>query len=219
MGVGVSAHGLCYDVGGVRVLTDVSLEAPSGAVTALTGPSGCGKTTLLGCLSGLLRPASGSVVIDGVPTARWKERDVLRFWRDRAAFVYQDHGIISDETVAFNISFIRPRYLWRRKAVPERVRECLRTVGLDHRATELASHLSGGERQRVGIARALYREATYLFVDEPTASLDADNRRVVLDLLRLAAGRGATVLMATHDTEAMEAADRVVLLPATAAQR
>ena len=82
-------------------------------------------------------------------------------------------------------------------------------VGLSGRAKDTASVLSGGEKQRVGIARALYKEATYIFADEPTASLDAENREIITGLLRKAAGRGACVLIATHDERLASEADHV----------
>ena len=206
----VIATRLSYRIGQRRLFDEVSFRLEPGTITGLTGPSGCGKTTLLNCVGGLMEPASGSILIDGQEATRWRERQRLRFWRERAAFVYQDHGIIDDESVAYNVSFTRPRYLRRRGRPSPQVIEALEKVGLAERAGDRASHLSGGERQRVGIARALYRQAAYLFVDEPTASLDPGNRSAVLDLLRLAASTGATVLMATHDERAISICDQVV---------
>ncbi len=208
----LSVNGLSYRIGERQLFSNVTFDLAPATLTALTGPSGCGKTTLLNAVSGLVPPTSGSVLVDGEESTGWKERRRLRFWREQAAFVYQDHGIIEDETVAYNISFTRPHYLPRRRRPSADVLAALEQVGLASRAGERASHLSGGERQRVGIARALYRKAGYLFVDEPTASLDPANRTAVLDLLRLATTQGATVLMATHDEEAITFSDAVVTL-------
>ena len=208
----LEVQNLSYDIGGRRLFENVSFLAQPGSLTAIVGPSGCGKTSLLNCLSGLLRPSSGYVLIDNQESTKWREKEILKFWQKSAAFVYQDHGLIDDESVAYNVSFDRPRYRFRKKRITADVINALSAVGLASRAEELASHLSGGERQRVAIARALYRHATYLFVDEPTASLDLENRKMVLELLRTIANSGATILIATHDEELMAAADQRVSL-------
>lgn len=208
----IQVKNLAYAIGQRAIFDGVSFQSDPKTITAIVGPSGSGKTTLLNCVGGLLRPTTGSILIDHQETTKWSEKEILKFWQQSAAFVYQDHGLIDDETVAYNVAFKRPRYFRFKNKVEPGVLKSLGDVGLEKRANELASHLSGGERQRVAIARALYRQAQYLFVDEPTASLDLENRNLVLNLLRMIADSGATILMATHDEGAMNFADQIVAL-------
>lgn len=191
---------------GHKLFNGVTMQCEPGSIVALTGPSGAGKTTLLGCLGLLVRPTSGTILFDGVPVS-FKDRNRARFWRDYAAFIYQDYGVIEDESVAYNVAL---RGSKRSLARDERVAEVLKQVGLGGRASQSAAVLSGGEKQRLGIARALYKNAQYIFADEPTASLDADNRSMVMNLLRDAAHQGASVILATHDEELVKQSDLVL---------
>lgn len=197
-GIGISVR-----LDGRDIVTDESVRCAGGSMTALVGPSGSGKTTLLHAL-GLLVPISrGRIVADGVDVGGYDDRRRRRFWRDHAAFVLQDYGIIDDETVGFNVAMRGGRSA----GVAPRVHEALDRTGLGGRAHETASHLSGGEKQRLAIARAIARRAQVVFVDEPTASLDAANRRAVIELFRSMSGQGATVVVATHDDEMIDACD------------
>lgn len=191
------------------VLSGENLVANMGEMTALVGPSGSGKTTLLNCLGLLLKPTDGQIYLDGQEAAAWPDRRRLKFWQKKAAFIYQDYGLISDESVAYNTTLKAGSLFRNRPYTDDRLTEILEVVGLSGRAKDTASVLSGGEKQRVGIARALYKEATYIFADEPTASLDAENREIITGLLRKAAGRGACVLIATHDERLASEADHV----------
>ncbi len=187
------------------IFDDVFIVCQPATLTALVGPSGSGKTTLLHCLGMLQQPSRGSITLDGVDATHWTERKRRAFWQSSAAFVLQDYGIIEDETVEFNVFMRTPRRFARRKSVNHRANEILNDVGLSGRGAELAAHLSGGEKQRLAIARAVYKNASAIFVDEPTASLDVANRQRVIDLLLDRAHSGATVIVATHDEEMISA--------------
>ena len=114
-----------------------------------------GKTTLLNCL-GLIQPIeSGSILINGKDTSKWNDKDKTKFWHKYATFIYQDYGIIEDETVAYNIT------LDKSKAKSKAVKNILDKVGLNGRDSELAIVLSGGEKQRIGIARAILKKCFY----------------------------------------------------------
>lgn len=197
----ITGKNLAFRIKEHTIFEQVSLQCDPGTLTALTGPSGCGKTSLLNVL-GLLAPASsGEVYIDEVPTSGWKDKQRSQFWQQRAAFIYQDYGIIDDETVAYNVT-LRPQAKTRGD-----VKAVLAQVGLQDRITEIASVLSGGEKQRLGVARAIFKQADVLFADEPTASLDEDNRRLIMELLRQRADTGVTVIIATHDQELIDFCD------------
>lgn len=193
------------------VFAGVSFAAEPGQVTALIGPSGCGKTTLLHCAS-LVRPlATGQIVYGGELASEWSKDQVRRFWKTQASFVLQEHGIAEEESVLYNVVLPHGVAGWKiRSEDARRAAEVLTTVGLAGRGGDLAVTLSGGEKQRVGVARALFKDARYVFADEPTASLDHANRDHVLALFRAVADGGAMVLCATHDETLIDAADRVI---------
>jgi putative ABC transport system ATP-binding protein len=203
----IEADAVSVVIDGREIIHQASLTCGPGTMTALVGPSGCGKTTLLHCLGLLQQPTSGRVLVDGVDTSGWKPRNRRRFWKDSGAFVLQDHGVMEEESVAFNVamksSIIGSRVLGDQKQLDA----ALDLTGLTGRNGELAAHLSGGEKQRLSIARAIYKDAQAVFVDEPTASLDEANRARVIELFSDLTRRGCVIVVATHDHEMMSACD------------
>ena len=152
----LSLDDVCVEVSSRRVLSGVSFDVLPGGITALSGPSGCGKTTLLGVLSLLLLPSSGSVSIDGKSSFSSKDRRV--FWRERAGFVYQDYGLVDDESVAYNVMLSRVSKRKLRSGSSGSVRRLdavLSSVGLSSRKTDCVSVLSGGARDRGSALRGL----------------------------------------------------------------
>ncbi|MFD2768353.1 ABC transporter ATP-binding protein [Micromonospora eburnea] len=204
----IEARGVKVRIGSRTVFDNVAVTCESGQMTALIGPSGCGKTTLLHCLGLLQQPTRGQVRIDGVETTGWRDSARRKFWRHHAAFVQQDYGVIDDETVGFNATMQMSILGRRLPADQRRLDMALERTGLPGRSAELAAHLSGGEKQRLAIARAIYKSADVLFADEPTASLDPDNREHVTALLRQLADSGTTVIIATHDERLATACDK-----------
>lgn len=201
----IEAHDVGVRIDGHDVLSGERLVCEPGTMTGLVGPSGCGKTTLLHCLGLLQRPTAGEVLVDGEPAGDWRPGRIRRFWRDHAAFVIQEYGIVDDESVAYNVTLTSALFTSRVTGDRARWETALERTGLGGRGGDLASHLSGGEKKRLAIARAIYKDATVLLVDEPTASLDARNREHVTALLSERAAAGCTVIVATHDDEMMAA--------------
>lgn len=201
----IEARNISVAMGGRLVLEGESVRCEPGTMTALVGASGSGKTTLLHCLGLLLPVDKGHILFEGNDVTRYGPTARRRFWQDHAAFVLQDYGIMDEESVAFNVtmqaSIIGRRVLGNK----EQLIQSLEQTGLTGRGNELAGHLSGGEKQRLALSRAIYKDASILFVDEPTASLDATNRRLVIDLLADFATRGRTVVVSTHDAEMIDA--------------
>jgi putative ABC transport system ATP-binding protein len=189
------------------ILSDIDLEAGPGRVLVVTGPAGSGKTTLLHVLAGILRPTDGEVLVNG------GSRSSLRWGVSKHfGFVPQIFGLAAALTAAENVAV--PLQLLRRPRgeVAERVERTLATLGLDNAANQLANELSGGQQQRTAVARAIVAEPQLVIADEPTSELDAVNRDLVFGLLQAAAGRGATVILATHDPDLVERGDDVVRL-------
>jgi putative ABC transport system ATP-binding protein len=186
----------------VPVLRDVSVTVAPGQVLAVTGPSGAGKSTLLSAMAGLLRPAQGTVAVDGTPL-----RDRDHAVAQRVVLVPQDNGLAAILTAEENVQValiaggLAPAEARRLTA------EVLERLGLSGQADQLVEELSGGQQQRTAIARGLALGGDVLLADEVTSELDAANRQRVLDLLRREAERGAAVVFATHDQEAAATCD------------
>jgi NitT/TauT family transport system ATP-binding protein len=193
---------------GPRVaLADITFDVARGEFACVVGPSGAGKTTLLRCLAGLTAPTSGDALFEGAP---------LRSVPAGIGVVFQDYGrsLYPWLTVAHNVDLpLRVRGV-RRSARAERVAEVLASVGLTDAGRQYPWQLSGGMQQRVAIARALAYRPDLLLMDEPFASVDAQTRFELEDLiLRLRDEFGVTVVFVTHDIdEAVYLADRIVVV-------
>jgi len=205
--VEIRAEDIVVTIDGRRVLQASSVHVEEGRTLALVGPSGSGKTTLLNVLGLLVRADSGRVIVGDQDTTRWKDARRRRFWQKHAAFVFQDHGLIDEKSVEYNVMLARLPLFGVHKRNRSDIEVILDRVGLPGRGKEMVSTLSGGEKQRVGLARAMFRKADVIFADEPTASLDRANRDLVTGFLKAEAHRGAAVVIATHDEALMSACD------------
>lgn len=201
----ISHHFSASDGQHVPALSEVSLALSSGAFTCLIGPSGCGKSTLLRILAGLIKPASGQVLLEGKPLARPQRRISIFFQKD---------NLMPWRTVYENI--VLPLQLagtpsQKQKA---RVREMLEITGLRGSEKQYPAELSGGMAQRVAIARGLITAPAILLMDEPFGALDALTREEMWEeLLRIWSAAQTTVLMVTHSIdEALFLADRVLVM-------
>lgn len=207
--VDVRAVGIGLRRGGRVILDGVDLAVAGGSVAALTGPSGSGKTSLLTVLAAVETPDRGTVSYGGravTPRTRGP-------WLGRAQIAHQSFGLLSVLTAAENVELALQGLPARRRPSPKRLRAAaaasLARVGLAARADHLVEELSGGEQQRVALARATATSPELLFVDEPTAQLDADNRGIVTALLLDLGRAGVTVVVATHDRELSARCDPV----------
>jgi sulfate transport system ATP-binding protein len=194
--------------GAFHALTDVSVDIPTGRLTALLGPSGGGKSTLLRIIAGLEQPDDGRVFVDG--------RDVtdIPVRRRGVGFVFQHYAAFTHLTVRENVAFGLKVARRPKREVRERVDELLDLVQLSGLAHRYPSELSGGQRQRMALARALAVRPSLLLLDEPFGALDAKVRQELRAWLRrLHDEVGATTILVTHDQEeAMELADDIVLI-------
>jgi putative ABC transport system ATP-binding protein len=203
----IAADDVNVVIDGREIVHGASLVCYPGTMTALVGPSGSGKTTLLHCMGLLQLPTSGRVLVDGADTTGWKPRQRRLFWKAHSAFVLQDYGVMEEEPVAFNVTMASSVFGSRVSGDRRRLKAALEETGLSGRDGEPAAHLSGGEKQRLSIARAIYKDARVVFVDEPTASLDDGNRARVIELFASLARQGRVVVVATHDAEMMDVCD------------
>ena len=196
----------------VEVLKGITLKVTRGEFVAICGPSGAGKTTLLNIISGIDRPTSGSLLVLGHDLTFKDENFLADFRCNKVGFIFQSYNLVSTLTVAENVAFPME---WSRKPEGEietRVTELLETMGLQHRANHFPAQLSGGEQQRVSFARALANDPELILADEPTGNLDTKNVQKITQMLRMLKANGKTVIVATHEPELMQLADRTACL-------
>ena len=212
----VKVEGVCkrYALGEqlVDALRDVSLSVEPGSFLALAGPSGSGKSTLLNIMGCIDHPSSGRVFIDGDDVSG-KTSDQLADVRARTiGFIFQNFNLLpvlsAEENVDYPLLHLPELSRAERR---ERVGHYLDVVGLTRYATHRPNQLSGGQRQRVAIARALATHARIVLADEPTANLDRETGRGILELMQsINRDAGTTFVFSTHDMHVMDMADRLV---------
>jgi putative ABC transport system ATP-binding protein len=204
-----------YKIGEVetRALRGVNLSIENGEFTALVGPSGSGKTTLLQLIGLLDQPTTGNVTINGQDATNLNRNQRADLRKNSIGFVFQFFALIPTLTAYENIEMpllLNGTKPAQRKA---RVNEMLEAVGLSDRGHHRPDQLSGGQQQRVAVARALATNPKLILADEPTANLDTENGKQVMDIMqRLNKETGVTFVFATHDPRVIKYAQRVVTL-------
>jgi putative ABC transport system ATP-binding protein len=194
-------------------VSDVNLTVSEGEIVLIMGPSGSGKTTLLTMIAGLLRPSSGSIEVFGRDLSSLPESQRAEVRRQQIGFVFQSFNLLSSLSAIQNVEVALNLGGVRGPRAEKTAAEALTAVGLGTRLHFRPEKLSGGERQRVSIARALVNNAPVILADEPTANLDSNNGREVVNLLKKLAREGKrTVVIVSHDPRIREAADRVLWL-------
>ena len=195
-----------------KALDDVSLNLRDNEFVAILGPSGSGKTTLLNIIGGLDRYDSGDLIINGISTKKYKDRDWDSYRNHTIGFVFQSYNLIPHQTVLANVELALTISGIGKTERRQRAIKALEEVGLGEQLHKKPNQMSGGQMQRVAIARALVNDPDILLADEPTGALDSDTSVQVMDLLREVA-RDRLVVMVTHNPElAQEYATRIVNL-------
>jgi len=199
----------------VRALADVDMVVGAGEVVGLKGPSGSGKSTLLNLIACIQEPSAGRLALGGetIWDGRWRVADLRRLRRERIGFIFQFHNLLPFLNAIDNVALAMTLDGVDRAVARERAAALLEYLQVGKRASAMPSRLSGGEAQRVAIARALVNRPQVILADEPTAALDSERARVVMDLLRqVAQEQQAAILVVTHDEKIFDRFDRMVSL-------
>ena len=197
--------------GELEVLKGVNLKVAKGEIAAIVGKSGAGKTTLLQIIGTLDRPTSGKVMIEGQDVFALNDKQLAAFRNRHIGFIFQFHQLLPEFTALENVCI--PAMIAREKETDYKVRaeRLLTDLGLKDRMGHKPNELSGGEKQRVAAARALMMKPDIILADEPTGSLDTQNKKELSELLlQLRKEYGQTILLVTHDKELAGIADRVI---------
>ena len=195
-----------------KALDDVSLNLRDNEFVAILGPSGSGKTTLLNIIGGLDRYDSGDLIINGVSTRCYSDRDWDSYRNHTIGFVFQSYNLIPHQTVLANVELALTISGVSRAERKRRAKNALEQVGLGEQCHKRPSEMSGGQMQRVAIARALVNNPDILLADEPTGALDSETSLQVMELLKQVA-KDRLVVMVTHNPElAAQYATRIVNL-------
>lgn len=207
----IELQGIRKSFGALEVLKGIDLSIAEKEVVSIVGPSGAGKTTLLQIMGTLDKPDAGKLIVDGIEVNKLKEKELSRFRNRHVGFVFQFHQLLPEFTALENImisAFIAG--MSQRKA-EERARELLSFMGLEDRASHKPNELSGGEKQRVAVARALVNNPAVILADEPSGSLDTQNKTELHELFfHLRDTYGQTFVIVTHDEELARLTDRTI---------
>jgi len=204
-----------YDEGrsGTLALRGVDLDVYSGELLLLMGPSGSGKTTLLSIMGCILGATSGSVRIEGREIVGLGQGELPGIRLSQIGFVFQGFNLFPTLTAGENVELMLDLKGVKKSAAKKRAQELLEQVGLAEKYGAFPSDLSGGQKQRIAIARALAGDPAIILADEPTAALDSQTGRNVMEMLtRLAHEKERAVVVVTHDSRVLDFADRIVTI-------
>jgi len=203
-----------YGQGALRkqVLFDINLQIETGEIIIMTGPSGSGKTTLLTLIGSLRSVQEGSLSILGYELFN-ASKEQMTLARRNIGYIFQAHNLLNFLTAYQNVEMALEIHAVTVAEADTRIRTVLAAVGLEHRMHYYPSDLSGGQKQRVAIARALVSQPKIILADEPTAALDKQSGRDVVEIMeKLAKEQGCTILLVTHDSRILDLADRIVYM-------
>ncbi|OGI76536.1 hypothetical protein A3C57_00440 [Candidatus Nomurabacteria bacterium RIFCSPHIGHO2_02_FULL_33_12] len=196
----------------IRALDDVSFTIPDGQFLTVSGKSGSGKSTLLYQLGLLDTPTDGQIIIDDINTESLDENQKSSMRLKNLGYIFQDYAILPSLTAFENVMVPLLMLGLDDKQAENKTIEALTKVGLEDRMHNLPSQLSGGQQQRVSIARAISHNPKVLFADEPTANLDTETSKNIIDLFLKLNHEGQTIIMVTHEVEYAHMSDRTIFL-------
>ncbi|MBZ5749518.1 ABC transporter ATP-binding protein [Metabacillus litoralis] len=197
----------------VKVLEQVSLQVKAGELVAVVGPSGAGKSTFLSIAGALLSPSSGRIILDNLDITNLSAKKMNQIRLEKIGFIFQSSNLIPYLTVRDQLLLISELSGTKNKKAEIKAGELLERLGLSHRKNHYPESLSGGERQRVAIARAWMNDPEIILADEPTASLDSERGRSVVQMLADEVKlREKAAIMVTHDKRMLDLCDRVVYI-------
>lgn len=211
----VKIRNLSKSYGSKPIFKQFNLDLDEGDMVAITGPSGAGKSTLLNIL-GILEPFdSGTIYLFGEELPKVNSRKANEFLRNKISYLFQNFALVDDWTVKQNLEIVLNHQKLNKEEKNLKIEEALKIVGLEGYENNKIYTLSGGEQQRVSIARILLKPGELILADEPTGSLDHQNKELVIKLLKQINLLGKTILIVTHDPEVAESCSKNIQIKAS----
>lgn len=205
----IEARNISRDFGGNGLgSTDISLD--KGGFIGISGASGCGKSTLLNILTGMLRPDSGTVLIDGEDINKLSSAKRTALRAGKIGYIMQGSVLLGELTVLENI--ILPARIAGKKNDNAKAEKLCEKLGIDNVMNSYPSDISGGEYRRTMLARILFADTPILVADEPTSNLDEESAAIVRNMIKEVHDKGVSIIAATHDSELLSLADSVIQL-------
>ena len=193
-----------------KVIKGIDLKVENGQFIAIMGRSGAGKSTLLYQMSLLDEPTSGEIIIDGKEAHTMTQDQKTQFRLLNCGYVFQDYALLPELTSLENVVLPLLMQKMDKKVAYAKAKEALEKIKLGHRLKNIPSQLSGGEQQRVSIARAIANHPKILFADEPTANLDNESSKIVMEFFLQLHKEGQTIIMVTHEEQYAKMAEKVI---------
>lgn len=199
--------------GKVEALKGIDLQFRKSEFVSILGPSGCGKTTMLNIIGGLDGYTEGDLIINGISTRQYKDRDWDTYRNHSIGFVFQSYNLIPHQTVLQNVELALTLSGVSKAERKAKAKKALEEVGLGDQLTKKPNEMSGGQMQRVAIARALVNNPDIILADEPTGALDSETGRNIMDIFhKLNHEQGKTIVLITHSKELAEETGRIVTI-------
>ena len=194
--------------GDITLFRDYSLKIPDKKITGIFGPSGCGKTTLLNILGSIEKVDSGRILYNGKEIKSVKQKRILL--KNELGFIFQNFGLVDNETVLDNLMIVSKLDGIKKKDRINLFINMLNTLGLKNKLNEKIYHLSGGEKQRVALAKILLKDCSLILADEPTASLDWENKQFIFEQFKQLRDNGKTIVIVSHDLSLKDYCDKII---------
>lgn len=212
----IKAHGLVrkFKSGGgeITVLNNIDIDVKRGEFLSIIGRSGAGKSTLIYQLGLLDDPTEGKVILEGKDTSKFNEKEKTEYRLQNLGYIFQDYAILPELTAIENVALTVLMRGKDKKEAYKLAKNALVKVNLEPHINNLPGQLSGGEQQRVSVARAIVNKPKIIFADEPTANLDLQTAKHVIDILIELNKEGQTIVMVTHEQEYATLTDRIITL-------
>lgn len=195
-----------------KILNQLSLTIEQGDFVCITGKSGAGKSTLLNIIGLLESPDEGEISLCGHKNVKVNSKIAQQLLRDKIGFLFQNFGLIDDETVGYNLDLVCEKTKIPKKQWKHKQEKVLKDLELDIPLSQKVYKLSGGEQQRIALARLVLKKCEIILADEPTGSLDVANRNIVLEILEKLNTAGKTIIIVTHDPYIVNKYSKVITL-------
>lgn len=209
----ISLHNVSKIFDDKVVLNKYNIKIERGEFICIAGASGSGKSTLLNLMGLLEKPNSGIINICGVENPKLNSRAGNRLLRKEISYLFQNFGLIESETVEYNVSLATRFLKISKKEKESLILSVLNEINLVNMDNKKIYQLSGGEQQRVALAKCIIKPSNIILADEPTGSLDDDNKYIIMEILKKLHNCGKTIVLVTHDNTLKKYATRIVTLP------